>query len=129
MSQIKTTLYKRILEKKIRIDHYPPLHPDLKQQTHQKRTIEYIHSSNAIEGNTLTLGETAAAINGETINGKTITNYPTCPIEKHLQKPITEQTITELITQLENHEKELKQLRKQLQNQLLNYQINKITQK
>ena len=60
---------------------------------------------------------------------KTITNYPTCPIENLLQKPITEKTITQLINQLETHENELKNLRKQLETQLLNYQINKITQK
>ena len=60
---------------------------------------------------------------------KTITNYPTCPIQNLLQKPITEKTITELINQLETHEKELKNLRKKLQTHLLNHQINKITQK
>ena len=65
----------------------------------------------------------------EKIIQKTITNYPTCPIEETLKTPITEQTIKNLINQLETHEKELKQLRKQLENQLLNYQINKITQK
>ncbi len=108
MSQIKPTLYKRILEKKIRIDSYPPLHPDLEKQIHQQRTIEYIHSSNAIEGNTLTLGETAAAINGETINGKTIKehfeaiNHPEAInyIETHTQEPITETTIKHIHTLL-----------------------------
>ena len=72
----------------------------------------------------------------EKIIQKTITNYPTCPIEQlltHLQNTppnqINEKTITNLINQLETHEKEIRTLRKQIQNQLLNYQINKITQK
>ena len=71
----------------------------------------------------------------EKIIQKTITNYPTCPIEQllnHLQNTpptkINEKTITNLINQLENHENEIKNLRKQLENQLLNYQINQITQ-
>ena len=66
----------------------------------------------------------------EKIIQKTITNYPTCPIQKLLNTPqtVTEKTITDLITTLENHENELKQLRKQLETQLLTYQINKITQ-
>jgi cell filamentation protein, protein adenylyltransferase len=103
MNSVNPSLYKRILEKKIRIDSYPPLHPDLEEQIRQKRTIEYIHSSNAIEGNTLSLGETAAAINGETIKGKTIkeffeaNNHPAAinyiQEQAKKQEPITEETI------------------------------------
>ena len=110
MSQIKPTLYERIIEKKIRIDRYKPLHPDLEQQIHRQRRIEYIHSSNAIEGNTLTLGETAKAINGETINGKTIkeyfeaNNHPAAInyIEELAKttEPITEETIKHIHTLL-----------------------------
>ena len=72
----------------------------------------------------------------EKIIHKTITNYPTCPIEQlltHIRNippnKINEKTITNLINQLETHENQIKTLRKKLQTQLLNYQINKITQK
>ena len=110
MNSINPTLYRRILDKKIRIDNYPPLHPDLSQQIQQQRRTEYIHSSNAIEGNTLTLGETAAAINGETINGKTIKehfeaiNHPITIeyVEEQAKtgQPITEETIKQIHTRL-----------------------------
>jgi len=105
MNGIKETLYKRILEKKIRINQQPPPHPDLQTQINTQTIIEYTHSSNAIEGNTLTLGETAKAINGETINGKTIQeyfeahNHPAAIqyIKTHAtqNKPITTETIKE----------------------------------
>jgi excisionase family DNA binding protein len=110
MNSINPTLYRRILDKKIRIDNYPLLHPDLSQQIQQQRRTEYIHSSNAIEGNTLTLGETAAAINGETINGKTIKehfeaiNHPATIeyVEEQAKtgQPITEETIKQIHTRL-----------------------------
>ena len=110
VNQIKSTLYDRIIEKKIRIDKYQPLHPDLEKQIRQERRVEYIHSSNAIEGNTLTLGETAKAINGETINGKTIReyfeayNHPAAidyiEEQSKTKKPITEETIKRIHTLL-----------------------------
>ena len=110
MNGIKETLYKRILDKKIRIDHHPTPHPDLQDQINHQRIIEYIHSSNAIEGNTLTLGETAAAINGETINGKTIKehfeaiNHPEAIhyITEHAKtrNPLTEEAIKKTHTHL-----------------------------
>ena len=113
VSRIKPTLYNRIIEKKIRINSYQALHPDLEKQLQQQKRIEYIHSSNAIEGNTLTLGETAAAINGETINGKTIKehfeaiNHPKAInyiIEQaKTRDPITDETIKHIHVLLMDH--------------------------
>jgi Fic family protein len=103
LAEIRDALYRRIIEKKIRIDSHGTIHPDLERQLREQKRIEYIHSSNAIEGNTLTLGETAATINGETINGKTVKehfeaiNHPKAIdyIEEHAKtrRPVTEETI------------------------------------
>ena len=110
MALIKDALYNRIIRKKVRVDRHGPTHPDLQRQLQQHKRIEYIHSSNAIEGNTLTLGETAAAINGETINGKTIKehfeaiNHPRAIdyIEQQAEtrEPVTEETIKQTHTLL-----------------------------
>jgi len=42
----------RILEKKNRIDKHRPLHPDLVKRLEEQVLVEYIHSSNSIEGST-----------------------------------------------------------------------------
>lgn len=63
-------IHGRILEKKNRIDTFRPLHPDLLKRLQEQTMIEYVHSSNRIEGNTLTLGETRTVIQGMTVGGK-----------------------------------------------------------
>lgn len=72
MAAINDRVHRRVLRKKIRLDQHRPLHPDLAKRLEEKALIEYTHSSNAIEGNTLTLGETETVIRGMTVGGKTI---------------------------------------------------------
>ena len=72
MTVINDRIHRRILEKKNRIDKHRPLHPDLVKRIEEQMLVEYVHSSNALEGNTLTLGETETAIRGMTVGGKTI---------------------------------------------------------
>lgn len=75
MAVLNERLHERILEKKNRIDQHRPLHPDLVTRLRNDILTEYTHSSNAIEGNTLTLGETAAAIRGMTVSGKSMQEH------------------------------------------------------
>ena len=96
-------IHHRILEKKNRIDKHRPLHPDLVKRLEEQVLVEYIHSSNSIEGNTLTLGETETVIRGMTVGGKTVReiqevrNHPDAVeyIERIAQRraPISEETI------------------------------------
>ena len=103
MSVLNKRLHLRILEKKNRIDQNRPLHPDLVRRLEERVLISYVHSSNKLEGNTLTLGETETVIKGMTVGGKTLTelqearNHPEA-IEyiketTQTKKPITEHTI------------------------------------
>jgi Fic family protein len=71
-STINSRIHRRIVTKKNRVDRHRPLHPDLAKHLEERAIIEYTHSSNAIEGNTLTLGETETVIRGMTVGGKTI---------------------------------------------------------
>ena len=72
MSVINRRIHGRIIEKKNRVDKHRPLHPDLLKRLQEQTIIEFVHSSNKIEGNTLTLGETETVIRGMTIGGKTL---------------------------------------------------------
>jgi len=72
MSTLDPRIHGRMLAKKHRVDGHRPLHPDLARRLEEQAIIEYTHSSNAIEGNTLTLGETETVIRGMTVGGKTI---------------------------------------------------------
>jgi Fic family protein len=72
VATINDRIHRRIVAKKNRVDRYRPLHPDLVKKLEERAMIEYTHSSNAIEGNTLTLGETETVIKGMTVGGKTI---------------------------------------------------------
>lgn len=72
MTVMNIRIHRRILEKKNRIDKHRPLHPDLVKRIEEQILVEYVHSSNALEGNTLTRGETETAIRGMTVGGKTI---------------------------------------------------------
>jgi len=65
-------IHRRILEKKNRVEGHRPLHPDLVTRIGEDVLVEYVHSSNVLEGSTLTLGETEAVIRGMTVGGKTI---------------------------------------------------------
>ena len=103
---INDRIHRRIVAKKNRIDQHRPLHPDLVKRLEEQAVIEYTHSSNAIEGNTLTLGETETVINGMTVGGKTIReiqearNHPDAIqyIKQTVQNrtQITEQTIKQV---------------------------------
>lgn len=72
MATINNRIHRRIVAKKNRVDRYRPLHPDLVKRLEARAIIEYTHSSNALEGNTLTLGETETVIKGMTVGGKTM---------------------------------------------------------
>ena len=72
MATINDRIHRRIVAKKNRVDRHRPLHPDLVKRLEARAMIEYTHSSNALEGNTLTLGETETVIKGMTVGGKTI---------------------------------------------------------
>jgi excisionase family DNA binding protein len=73
---VPKSIRERVLTKKRRLDSYRPLSPELVENLRQSLTVEYTHSSNAIEGNTLTLGETRMVIEeGATIGGKTVREH------------------------------------------------------
>ena len=76
MSLLPKRIHERILAKKKRLDSHRPLPPALVEQLRQGLLIEYTYSSNAIEGNTLTLGETRLVIEeGFTIGGKSVKEH------------------------------------------------------
>ena len=73
MSLINEALYRRIIEKKKRLDGLRPLPPMLVKKLREQLEIEYTYHSNALEGNTLTLRETQLVIEeGITISGKSL---------------------------------------------------------
>ena len=57
MSLINKRLYKRILEKKKRLDNLPPSSPELIVSLRKELMIRFIYNSIAIEGSSLTLQE------------------------------------------------------------------------
>jgi len=66
----------RIDEKKKRLDAYRPLPPELVQNLSEWFAIEFTYTSNAIEGNTLSMAETAMVVEkGITVGGKTIREH------------------------------------------------------
>ena len=71
-------LSRRIAERKAELDALRPLHPDLLRAVQRHFDVELTFTSNAIEGNTLTLRETAEVIeHGLTVGGK--------PLRDHLE--------------------------------------------
>lgn len=61
---------------KAELDDHRPLPPDTMERLTQKLRIEWSHHSNAIEGNTLTLGETRSLIlHGLTVRGKPLRDH------------------------------------------------------
>jgi Fic family protein len=76
LSVLPRKIHERLLTKKKRLDSYRPLPPALVSQLKESLLIEYTHSSNAIEGNTLTLGETRMVIEDSiTIRGKSLREH------------------------------------------------------
>jgi len=66
-------IYARLLEKKKTLDRARPLPPEVLRKLRHQFEIEYTYHSNAIEGNTLTLGETQLILEeGITVGGKTL---------------------------------------------------------
>lgn len=75
MTQIQKALT-RIDEKKKQLDLYRPLPPELVKNLEEYFAVECTYNSNAIEGNTLSLSETALVIErGITIGGKTVQEH------------------------------------------------------
>lgn len=66
----------RIDEKKKKLDAYRPLPPELVQNLSEWFAIEFTYTSNVIEGNTLSMAETAMVVEkGITVGGKTIREH------------------------------------------------------
>ena len=73
MTLLNDRIYRRIIEKKKRLDSYRPLPPVLLARLRHELMIEYTYDSNAIEGSTLTIRETRLVIeDGITVSGKTL---------------------------------------------------------
>ncbi len=69
-------ILQRIDEKKKKLDHYRPLPPELVKNLEEWFAVDYTYNSNAIEGNTLSLDETALVVEkGITADGKTINEH------------------------------------------------------
>jgi hypothetical protein len=75
--QAYTELFARIDAKKKELDRRRPLTPGEVQRLREEFLVEFTYSSNAIEGNTLTLRETAMVLEGITIDKK--------PLKDHLE--------------------------------------------
>lgn len=76
MSTLTKRIRERILSKKRRLDSYRPLPQNVVANLREGLLVEYTYSSNAIEGNTLTLGETRMVIeDGVTIGGKSVREH------------------------------------------------------
>lgn len=69
-------MFERIEQLKAKIDQLRPIDSDLKIVLQQKLRIDWTYNSNAIEGNTLTLGETAFFLQeGLTSEGRPLKDY------------------------------------------------------
>ena len=76
MNLIEERIHDRILAKKVKLDNYRPLPPDVVKRLREEMEIEYTYNSNALEGNTLTLRETQLVIReGITIGGKSLREH------------------------------------------------------
>ncbi|HSQ48246.1 MAG TPA: Fic family protein, partial [Candidatus Deferrimicrobiaceae bacterium] len=76
MSYINEKTYTRILAKKMRLETQRPLSATLVEKLHDNMEIAYTYNSNAIEGNTLSLGETRMIIReGLTVRGKSLIEH------------------------------------------------------
>ena len=68
-------MYKRIQDKKIKLDSLRPLPSETVRSIREKLLLDWTYNSNAIEGNTLTLIETKVVLEGITIGGKTLREH------------------------------------------------------
>ncbi|MBM7856178.1 Fic family protein [Desulfohalotomaculum tongense] len=100
-------IFERIDKLKMELDSLRPLPPELMEVIDEKFKIDWTYNSNAIEGNTLTLQETAFFLqHGLTSKGKTLKEY--LEAQNHAEaidwlkeiikqdRPITEGVIKEL---------------------------------
>lgn len=71
----KTSLLDLILEKKAKLESLRPLTQGEVERLREEFMIEFTYNSNAIEGNTLTLKETAMALEGMTIDKKPLKDH------------------------------------------------------
>lgn len=70
------TILQRITAKKAKLDSLRPLPPELEKNLWEWFRVAFTYSSNAIEGNTLSLAETAEVVEKNiTVAGKTITEH------------------------------------------------------
>jgi Fic family protein len=73
---VNKIVHERVLEKKRRLDSLRPLPSEAVRRIEHQMNIELTYNSNAIEGNTLTLGETRLVIEeGITVGGKPLKYY------------------------------------------------------
>lgn len=71
-----TFLWRKITDLKQQIDALRPLNPELQKTLQERLRIEWTYNSNALEGNTLTFGETAFFLRkGLTSEGKPLKDY------------------------------------------------------
>jgi len=76
MNAILSKSLKQIIDLKQRIDRHRPFDSNLNQAIREKLKIEWTYNSNALEGNTLTLGETAFFLReGLTSEGKPLKDF------------------------------------------------------
>lgn len=69
-------LARRVAEKKAELDRYRPFRPDVVRRLHDDLRVLLTYHSNAIEGNTLTLQETALVVEyGLTVGGHSLREY------------------------------------------------------
>jgi Fic family protein len=69
-------LLKKISEKKTKLDSLRPLPPELEKNLYDWFKVALTYTSNAIEGNTLSLAETAQIVEKQiTVGGKSITEH------------------------------------------------------
>lgn len=73
----KYSILEEIEQKKIKLDSMRPLTPGEVKRLREEFMIEFTYNSNAIEGNTLTLKETAMVLEGMTVDQK--------PLKDHLE--------------------------------------------
>lgn len=87
--QLNPSLLKSIEEKKAQLDRLRPFSPAALKRLQEQIVVEWTFNSNAIEGNTLTLKETALVLQeGLTISGK--------PLREHLEAVNHRDAILEL---------------------------------
>ena len=67
--------FKKLDDLKKRLDSYRPLEPIVVQNLKEDLIVKWTYNSNAIERNTLTLNETKVALEGITVEGKSLREH------------------------------------------------------